>query len=166
MNRRRCSRVELGVLGVFVPKHVTSDFQDHVLEPPTRTEDRDILFPGISDRIEGAVRAAVRAPRRDQEAVEVFQPANAGRSDLVGADPLPHDDRTERGGGVDKRSVGGLMGFVGRVVVARHSYSQHAATTLTTPLVPNVPPLLGMPLQRSAARRGLQAKLWACREAI
>ena len=72
-----------------------------MLEPSTRTEDRDIVFPGISDRTEGAVRAAVRAARRDQEAVEVFEPASASRSDLVGADPLPHDDRTERGGGVE-----------------------------------------------------------------
>ena len=60
------------------------------------------------------------------------------------------------------------MGFVGRVVVAHHSDPQHDATVLTAsrPLVPGVPPLLGMPLQSSAARRGLQAKLCACREAI
>src|SRR5438445_1626238 len=59
----------LSVVGVSVPEDVARELDDRVLEAPSGADQRDAALTRVANRREGAVHAAVRARRRDPDAV-------------------------------------------------------------------------------------------------
>src|SRR5690606_8201427 len=124
-DERRPLGLVLGVVGVLDAEHVAGELDDHVLHPRAGGQQGHVGRARVLDGPQRPLRAAVGAPRRDQQAVEPGQLVRRV-ADLVGGDPRRLDPEAEVDGGVAEGVLGGGVGLLGRVVVTDDADVDHA----------------------------------------
>jgi len=103
--------VNLRMTGIVNPGDVSGVLDEHVLESASCAKERNVSFTGMPNRGEGALGAAVRAPRRDPDAVDACE-TGSRVGELIGWDPCRRDAVRQAAGGTVQSSVRGKRGVV------------------------------------------------------
>lgn len=85
-HNQRARGIDLGVGGVANSGNVPGVLDEYVLEAPSGGIERYVVLTGILNRAESAVKAAVRATRRNQEAIYRREPL-ARITNAIGGHP-------------------------------------------------------------------------------
>src|SRR5436309_12126689 len=157
----------LSVVGVSVPEDVARELDDRVLEATSGADQRDSALARVAHGGEGAVHAAVRARRRDPDAVVRGQT-------LVPAACRVRRHPREAEPDVLERRVRELVGRIRRVEIADDGDLRalpHHAIIISTESVPQVrraavPLVVGRTMEIGTSRRMLDASAKALRLAV